>query len=72
MARKKEATPKEETPKKAQYKAVRAFTDSQDNDEVYQIGDVFPNPVSKVVSQKRLAELLSSGNAIGKPVIKEI
>lgn len=53
------------------YKALTSFTDLQDNNYRYHVGDVFPHKGAKVTNE-RIAELLSSNNRRGKPVIEEI
>lgn len=54
------------------YKVIEDFTDLQDNNKVYYEGESFPKPANKKVSKKRIEELLSVKNKLGKPVIKEI
>lgn len=56
----------------SKYIVVEDFTDLQDKDKVYRKGDVYPNPVNKKISKKRLDELATSKNRIGAPLIKEI
>lgn len=51
------------------YKVICAFTDLQDHNHVYLVGDKFPYD-NKVVSENRIRDLLSKNNKIGKPVIK--
>jgi len=58
--------------KTMRYEVIHPFHDLQDKNKVYGIGDTFPKPASKRVSKKRIEELLSSDNKLGKPVIKEI
>lgn len=53
------------------YKALTRFTDLQDNNHVYQAGDIFPRKGIKV-SKERIEELLSDQNRRHKPVIEEI
>lgn len=50
------------------YKVVTFFKDIQDKDHVYFVGDEYPR-VGKEVSKERLAELSSSNNKMGKPLI---
>lgn len=50
---------------------IREFADAQDGLHVYKAGDSFPRNGMEV-SEKRLGELASNGNAIGSPVIKEV
>lgn len=56
----------------AKYEVIRDFTDLQDKNKVYRKGDVYPNPVNKKVSKKRIDELSTDENKIGAPLIKEI
>lgn len=51
------------------YKAIEFFTDAQDNDYAYNVGDVYPRQ-GLSVSDKRLAELASDANKRHKPMIK--
>lgn len=51
------------------YKVICAFTDLQDHNHVYLVGDKFPHD-NKIVSEIRIRDLLSKNNKIGKPVIK--
>ena len=50
------------------YKVIKFFTDLQDNNFPYKAGDIFPRPALKV-SKERLAELSSSENKQGEPLI---
>lgn len=51
------------------YKVICAFTDLQNHNHVYLVGDKFPHD-NKIVSESRIRDLLSKNNKIGKPVIK--
>lgn len=53
------------------YKVVHFFTDLQDNNHPYNVGDTFPREGAKA-SKKRLAELSSDKNKQGKPLIEKI
>ena len=53
------------------YKVINFFTDLQDNDHAYNVGDIFPREGAKA-SKKRLAELSSDKNKQGKPLIEKI
>ncbi|MBO5789538.1 MAG: hypothetical protein J6V82_04540 [Clostridia bacterium] len=53
------------------YKVVKHFADLQDNNHVYNPGDVFPRAGLKV-TDARLAELSGSKNKQGEPLIKEV
>ena len=51
------------------YKVIKYFTDLQDNDRPYNVGDIFPYE-GKEVTPSRLAELSSSNNRRGIPLIE--
>ena len=53
------------------YKVIHRFTDLQDFNHLYNVGDVFPR-VGMNVTQERLDELAGSKNKQGKPLIKKI
>ena len=53
------------------YKVVHFFTDLQDDNHPYNVGDTFPREGAKA-SKKRLAELSSDKNKQGKPLIEKI
>lgn len=50
------------------YKVIKFFTDLQDNNFPYKAGDIYPRQGLKV-SKERLAELSSSENKQGEPLI---
>ena len=53
------------------YKVIKYFTDLQDNNYAYYVGDTFPrNGVE--VGAERIAELASGKNRLGVPLIEEI
>ena len=53
------------------YKVIKYFTDLQDNNYAYYVGDTFPrNGVE--VGAERIAELSSDKNLRGVPLIEEI
>ena len=53
------------------YKVIKYFTDLQDNNYAYYVGDTFPrNGVE--ASAERVAELSSDKNLQGVPLIEEI
>ena len=53
------------------YKVIKSFTDLQDNNYAYYVGDTFPhNGVD--VDAGRIAELASDKNRRGVPLIEEI
>lgn len=51
-----------------EYRVIERFKDLQDNDRVYEVGEVYQGPKSK----KRIAELSGEGNKIGKPLIEKV
>lgn len=53
------------------YTVVRNFTDLQDDNFKYRVGDVFPHPGAKV-TKARIAELMGTNNKRGMAVIAEI
>ena len=53
------------------YKVIHFFTDLQDNNHPYRVGDIFPRTGVKV-SDSRIAELASSKNKQGKPLIQKV
>lgn len=50
------------------YKVIKSFTDLHDNNHPYNVGDVFPRK-GVIVTEKRFAELSSSNNKQGAPLI---
>ena len=53
------------------YKVIKSFTDLQDNNHAYYVGDTFPrNGVE--AGAARVAELSSDKNRLGVPLIEEI
>ncbi|MCM3665515.1 hypothetical protein M3204_13945 [Mesobacillus subterraneus] len=54
----------------AKYKVIKAFTDLQDENHVYRVGDKFPR--SGRAKKERIEELSSSDNTLGEPVIAEV
>lgn len=53
------------------YRVIRYFTDLQDNDYAYNIGDVYPRQ-GATVSSERIAELASAENRQKTPLIEAI
>ena len=51
------------------YKVIHRFTDLQDFNHLYNVGDLFPR-VGMKVSQSRIDELASSKNKLKTPLIK--
>lgn len=50
------------------YKVIKFFTDLQDNNFPYNVGDIYPRK-GLTVSEERLAELAGSKNKQGQPLI---
>lgn len=53
------------------YKVIKSFTDLQDNNYAYYVGDTFPHNGADVDAE-RIAELASDKNRLGVPLIEEI
>ena len=53
------------------YKVIESFTDLQDNNYVYCVGDTFPRN-GVVAGAERVAELSSDKNLQGVPLIEEV
>ena len=53
------------------YKVIKSFTDLQDNNYAYSVGDTFPHDGVEVDAE-RIAELSSDKNRLGVPLIEEI
>ena len=53
------------------YKVIKSFTDLQDNNYAYYVGDTFPHNGVEV-DAGRIAELASDKNRLGVPLIEEI
>ena len=53
------------------YKVIKSFTDLQDNNHAYSVGDTFPHNGVEVGAE-RIAELASDKNRLGVPMIEEI
>ena len=53
------------------YKVIKSFTDLQDNNHTYSVGDTFPHNGVEVDAE-RIAELASDKNRLGVPLIEEI
>ena len=53
------------------YKVIKSFTDLQDNNHAYFVGDTFPHNGVEVDAE-RIAELESDKNLQGVPLIEEI
>ena len=56
---------------KLMYKAIRYFTDLEDNSHSYNPGDIFPRENFQV-SEKRIEDLLTGNNRRGIPVIEKV
>ena len=53
------------------YKVIKSFTDLQDNNYAYSVGDTFPHNGVEVDAE-RIDELASDKNRLGVPLIEEI
>ena len=53
------------------YKVIKSFTDLQDNNCAYYVGDTFPHNGVEVDAE-RIAELESDKNRLGVPLIGEV
>lgn len=53
------------------YRAIQYFTDLQDNNYAYKVGDEYPRK-GLVVSEHRINELISGSNKQHRPVIEEV
>lgn len=53
------------------YRAIKYFTDLQDNEYAYNVGDVYPRQ-GVVVSGERIAELASDKNKQRTPLIEAV
>ena len=53
------------------YKVIKSFTDLQDNNYAYYVGDTFPHNGAEV-GAGRIAELSSDKNLQGVPLIEEV
>ena len=53
------------------YKVIKYFTDLQDNNYAYYVGDTFPHNGVEAGAE-RLAELSSDKNLQGVPLIEEV
>lgn len=52
------------------YKVIKFFTDLQDNNRPYNVGDTFPHADNSPVPAYRIAELAGSDNKQGVPLIQ--
>ena len=53
------------------YEVIKHFTDLQDDNHPYYVGETFPRKGLKV-TEERLAELAGSNNKQGQPLIKKV
>ena len=53
------------------YKVIKSFTDLQDNNYAYYVGDTFPHNGVEAGAE-RIAELSSDKNLQGVPLIEEV
>lgn len=56
------------------YKVIEKFKDLKDNDYIYEVNDIYPREDIKLedIPQKRIKELTTKKNKIGKILIEEI
>lgn len=53
------------------YKVIKFFTDLNDNNHPYNVGEIFPR-LGVTATEKRLAELAGSNNKQGVPLISPV
>ena len=53
------------------YRVIKYFTDLQDNNHEYNVGDVYPHNKKKV-SASRIKELATDKNRRGVPLIEKV
>lgn len=53
------------------YNVIKSFTDLQDNNYAYYVGDTFPHNGVEVDAE-RIEELASNKNRLGVPLIEEV
>ena len=53
------------------YEVIKSFTDLQDGNHLYKVGDTFPRE-GLTVSEERLEELSTSANKQGVPLIEKV
>ena len=53
------------------YRVIKYFTDLQDNDHEYNVGDIYPHNKKKV-SSSRIKELSTDKNRQGVPLIEKV
>lgn len=53
------------------YKVINYFTDLQDDNHEYNVGEIFPRS-GKQVNEERLTELSNTSNRQGKPLIERV
>ena len=53
------------------YQVIRFFTDLQDNEHPYSVGDIYPR-TGLTVTEERIKELSGSENKQMRPLIKEV
>jgi hypothetical protein len=56
------------------YKVIEKFKDLKDNDHIYEVNDIYPRKDIKLedIPQKRIKELTTTKNKIGKILIEKI
>lgn len=53
------------------YRVIKFFTDLQDNNHPYNVGDIYPREGFEVLP-RRIKELAGNKNRQGEPLIKEV
>lgn len=54
------------------YKVIYSFTDLQDSNRVYSVGDTYPAKDAESPGKSRIVSLLNGNNKIGKPLIEAV
>ena len=55
-----------------EYRVISAFNDLLDGGFLYNVGMAYPRTGAPVANDKRIAELSSNANKLGKPLIQKI
>lgn len=53
------------------YRVIVEFADLQDENHVYRVGDKYPH-TKRRFAKKRIEELISTNNKIGRPLIEKV
>ncbi|WP_337227983.1 hypothetical protein [Staphylococcus succinus] len=57
---------------KIKYKVISSFKDGKDKNKEYNVGDSYPKPANKKISEDRINELSSNSNKVGKAFIEAV